>query len=267
MNLKNIPYYKPIGIGLLIIGLLFGIILFFSSFYTIQEGHKGVVLKFNKLSSVEDPGLNFKVPFMTKVVEVDTRTENNSVKVVAGTNDLQNVSTTVAVNYHLNSNAVGEIYSKIGLANIEPVISKRIIETTTAVVAKYKAEDLLKQRELVKNQIVAQLNKTLTPYHITIEDVQITEFRFSDAYSKSIEAKQIAEQAALTAINKTRTVKEEATQAIEKAKGEAEAIRIQSEAIKQNGGKEYIELKAIEAWDGKLPNTMLSGATPFINVK
>lgn len=77
-----------------------------------------------------------------------------------------------------------------------------------------------------------------------------------------------AEQAALTAINNTRRVQEEAKQAIEKAKGEAEAIRIQSEAIRQNGGQAYIDLQSVKRWDGKLPVTIMggNGAIPFINM-
>lgn len=160
-----------------------------------------------------------------------------------------------------------ELNAKLVLGGIEKVISKRIIETTTAVVAKYRAEDLLKQREIVKNQIVADLSKKLVAYNIIVEDVQITEFKFSDAYAKAIEDKQIAEQSALTAVNNTRTVQEKAKQAIETAKGEAEAIRIQSEAIRENGGQAYLDLQAVKQWDGKLPVTMAgNGTVPFINV-
>lgn len=111
------------------------------------------------------------------------------------------------------------------------------------------------------------MSKKLLPYHIIVEDVQITNFKFSEAYARSIESKQIAEQEALTAKHKTAKVTEEAKQAIEKAKGEAEAIRIQSEAIKANGGQAYIDLQAVKAWDGKLPDTIMgNGSLPFVNV-
>jgi len=53
----------------------------------------------------------------------------------------------------------------------------------------------------------------------------------------------------------------------EEAKGEADAIRIKAEAVSKQGGKEYVELKAIEKWDGKLPVTQAGGAMPFINIK
>lgn len=53
----------------------------------------------------------------------------------------------------------------------------------------------------------------------------------------------------------------------EEAKGEADAIRIKATAVSTQGGKEYVELKAIEKWDGKLPVTQAGGAVPFVNLK
>lgn len=50
------------------------------------------------------------------------------------------------------------------------------------------------------------------------------------------------------------------------AKGEADAIRIKTAALTSQGGEDYVRLKAIEKWDGKLPTTT-GGAVPFINVK
>lgn len=252
-----------------ILGVLSFILLIIlsTSFFTIKEGHRGIVTLNHKYYSTVTPGLNFKVPFFQKVYVLDVRTQSVDSAVVAGTNDLQKVNTAVNVNFIVDPNKVADVFSRTGFANVESLISKRIIETTTAVVAEYRAEDLLKQREIVKGRIVEDLRKKLTPYNILIEDVQITEFRFSEAYSKAIEEKQIAEQSALTAINNTKRVKEEAVQAIEKAKGQAEAIRIQTEAIQNSGGQSYVDLKAIEAWNGVLPTTMAGNSTPFIKLK
>lgn len=51
------------------------------------------------------------------------------------------------------------------------------------------------------------------------------------------------------------------------AQGIADSVRIKASAVAAQGGKEYIELKAIEKWDGKLPQTMVPGSTtPFVHV-
>ena len=51
------------------------------------------------------------------------------------------------------------------------------------------------------------------------------------------------------------------------AQGEADAIRLRASAISAQGGADYVQLKAIEKWDGKLPQTNAGGVTPFIHVK
>ncbi len=71
----------------------------------------------------------------------------------------------------------------------------------------------------------------------------------------------------MEAKNKLEQVKFEAEQRVAKAKADAEAIQIQAKAITQQGGKDYVQLKAIERWDGKLPVQMVPNATvPFVNL-
>lgn len=66
--------------------------------------------------------------------------------------------------------------------------------------------------------------------------------------------------------NKLKTARVEADRKRVEAQGAADAIRINAQAIAVQGGKDYVELKAIEKWDGKLPATM-AGVVPFVNVK
>jgi len=66
--------------------------------------------------------------------------------------------------------------------------------------------------------------------------------------------------------NRLKTARVEADRKRVEAQGAADAIRINAQAIAVQGGKEYVELKAIEKWDGKLPATM-AGVVPFVNVK
>lgn len=61
--------------------------------------------------------------------------------------------------------------------------------------------------------------------------------------------------------------KKEAERKRIEAQGEADAIRIKSQAISAQGGAEYVQLQAIAKWDGKLPTTSAGGALPFIHVK
>jgi prohibitin 2 len=63
-------------------------------------------------------------------------------------------------------------------------------------------------------------------------------------------------------------VKFEAESRIAQAEGEAKAIAIQAAAVDKQGGAGYVQLQAIEKWNGVLPQYVTSGAPlPFVNVK
>ena len=264
--MSNLPQFKPkfIAYG---IAAIIGFSALNSSFYTVKSGTKAIVFTFGNISSVEGEGLHMKIPFIQSTQVVDIRTQKTTSPSDAGTKDLQQVTAQVALNYHLNDNKLKEIYSKTGLDVNEKIIEQRIQEIVKSVAAKYTAEQLLIQREAVKNEISSLLKINLSSYNIVLEDVQITNFRFSKAFNDAIEAKQTSVQQALKAENDLQRIRIEAEQKIAMARAEAESIRIQSEAIKAQGGVEYVQLKAIEKWDGNLPTTMAGGVTPFINIK
>lgn len=78
-------------------------------------------------------------------------------------------------------------------------------------------------------------------------------FAFSVNYDKAIDDKIAAEQRALKAQDDLERVKSECEQRIAQSKAEADAIRVQAEAVQKQSGQEYVQLKFIEKWDGKLP--------------
>ena len=249
---------------------LFLLITGCSAAYTIDSGHRGILFTFGDVTGIQQPGLNFKIPFIQTIREVDVRVRKVESPADAASKDMQSVSTTVALNYSLSPEKLRELYSEIGLDVEQRVIATRIQETVKAVVARYTAEELITQRENVRGEMVSSLTKQLLDYHIIVAPggIQITNFDFSAAFNKAIEDKQVAEQQAQKAENDLRRIEVEATQRITQAKGEAEAIRIQADAIRAQGGREYVQLKAIERWDGKLPQyTGGSAPLPFIDVR
>jgi len=253
---------RPIAIGAVI---LVAVIVMWSSFYTVTSGERAIVLRFGQVQSVESDGLHFKLPMIEAVKIVDVRTQKAHAPANAGTKDLQTVQTEVAVNYHLNAASLADTYSRIGLDVENKIIDPRIQEVVKAVIARFSAEELLVKREDVKNEIAVGLRTSMTAYNITVEDIQITNFAFSRSFDSAIEAKQTAEQNALKAKNDLDRIKIEAQQKIAMAEAEAKTIQIQAQAIKEQGGAEYVQLKAIEKWNGQLPQ--VSGAnTPFINL-
>jgi putative hydrolase of the HAD superfamily len=136
------------------------------------------------------------------------------------------------------------MYKLVGVnhSSIESnVFSSAIQEAVKSATAKYTAEELITKRELVRNEIEGILKDKTKNYGLLISQVNIVNFEFSDSFDASIESKVRAEQDALTQRNKLEQVKYEAQQQIERAKAEAETIRISAEAIQNRFAKLWHE--------------------------
>ena len=120
------------------------------------------------------------------------------------------------------------------------------------------------QREEVKDVMTALLIENMQSRGIVIDTVLITDFDYSDSFNAAIEAKVTAEQNALAAKNKLAQIEYEAQQEVTAAKGKAEAQRYQIEALQVRGGKEYVQLQAINKWNGFLPIIVAGSDMPFI---
>lgn len=258
---------KAVRAGVIATALLIFVSIFWP-FTQVDAGHSGVVLNWGAASgTVWQPGLHFRVPIMQKVAIIDTRTVKHEVQALAYSKDIQTVDAKVALNYHVDSQSVNWIYQNIGRDYEVRVIDPSIQESVKAATAKFTAQELIEQRPKVKDEIKVQLLDRLSAKHLVVDDFSIVNFDFSDEYEKAVEQKQVAQQDALKAENTLKQVQIEAEQRVAQARAEAEAIKIQAQAITQQGGQSYVDLQAIQKWDGKLPAQMIPNSTlPFINV-
>ncbi|AJY75453.1 prohibitin family protein [Paenibacillus beijingensis] len=249
--------------------LVFVLIVGFNAVSTVQYGHVGLYKTFGRLNdSVLEPGIHLKIPFFQSIIQVNTQVTKAETDTSASSKDLQPVSTHVAVNYSVDKSTVFNLMNNIGGAYDSIIINPAIQEIVKEVTARYKAEDLIGQRELVAGEISELLTKRLAKYDLIVNEINIVNFKFSDAFNQSIEAKQVAQQQALKAENDLKRIQIEAKQKIAQAQAEAGSLKLK----KQEVTPELVQLKqievqekALEKWDGKLPS-VTGGATPFIDV-
>ncbi len=255
---KDIPVKVFVMIGIGVVAL----ILILTSVYTISAGQRGVLLTFGKPSmDAVGEGLHFKMPIAQSVKKLEVRTQKIETNADAASRDLQDVQTTIALNFHLSTSQVPRLYQEVGLAYVERIINPAIQESVKAVQARFTAEELVSRRTEVRAGIQEALTIRLAKYFIIVDDFNIVNFQFSDEFDKAIEEKVTAEQRKLKAEMDLERIIVEKEQKITQAEAEAESIRIQSIALSQN--KDILELRAIEKWDGILPK-VTGGATPFI---
>ena len=243
------------------------IIVLFGSFTIVKVGQVGVVLRTGSLNRTIDEGLHLKFPIIESVEKITVRTIKIETGASAASNDLQVVTSQIAVQYNVDPSAVADLYRTLGknyrAKVIDPAIQDAVKETT----AKFTAEELITRREEASDAMEGILKERLLEENILVTNVDIVNFDFSPSFNAAIEAKVTAEQKALEAENKLSQVEFEAAQRVATAEAEAEAIRIQARAINSQGGEDFVNLKAIEKWDGVLPTQFVpNSAVPFINI-
>ena len=273
-----------------IIGFILLIVVVAASVKIVEAGHRGVLLNFGAVDTAVslNEGIHFVIPFRDNVIPIEVRTQRITENAASASNDLQDVSTQVALNYHVDPTTAQILYQQIGFDYASRVIAPAIQESVKQISARFNAENLITNRETVKSEIEANIKARLAPYNIVVEALSITEFQFTEQFRRAVEAKVEAEQRALQATNDLRRIEIEAQQAearaigeqqaniaraegvrqaaVLQAQGEAEAIQIVEAELREN--PRYLEWLKTQRWDGVLPLVTSGGegATPFIEI-
>jgi regulator of protease activity HflC (stomatin/prohibitin superfamily) len=259
-----------------IVTLVIVVIFMSESTVVVQAGHRGIVLYVGAVENrVLGEGFHLITPFAEQVIQLEVRTLKFQAEASAASNDLQEVQTVIALNYHINPSDVNLIYQQLGADYAERIIAPTIQESVKASVAKFNAEELITKRATAKAVIAQAIRNTLSNRNIIVENVFITDFKFSQAFADQIESKVVAFQKFLTEQNNLKAVQVVANQTVvqaqaaaranvAKAGGESQAIKILTEQLRQS--PRYLQWQAINRWNGQMPYSLGSGAFPFFQL-
>jgi regulator of protease activity HflC (stomatin/prohibitin superfamily) len=256
-------------IGLYVVfafGALIALALLANIFVTVGPGQRGVLLTWGAPSAaVLSPGLHIILPVGQSIELMNVRTQNYDSQEDAASADLQDVNTEISVNYHIDPADAVTVFQRLGGDDaVGPVVlAPAVSNALKAVTAGYNAQDLITQRDQVRTKIEAQITNAVTPFHIVVDAVNITNFSFSPDYAAAIEAKQVAQQKAQQAEYTLQQAEVTAQQTVVEAKAQAEANDLKQASITPG----LIAMTAAQAWDGHLPEYMGAGAPlPFLSL-
>lgn len=245
-----------------IIGL-FLIITLFNSFKSIPTGYVGVKTQFGKVQdTMLNEGINFKIPYIEKIVLMDCRTQKCEYTMEASSKDLQKISNIkIAINYNVSATMANQLYRQVGVNYETILVEPAIYESVKQGMSQYTAEELITKRSDVANVILELLTTKLSDKGITITALNIIDLNFSAEFDAAIEAKQITEQQTIQAQYELEKAKVQNQQKVENAKAEAEVMALQNSQITEQTLKlkelEIME-EYVEKWNGNLPTTMLN---------
>jgi regulator of protease activity HflC (stomatin/prohibitin superfamily) len=187
------------------------------------------------------------------------------------------VNLDVSLSFTLDPAKVPAVYSKY--RNDIDVIAHNLIRQTIregvqSVFAQYTAEQLYStKREGSRVDVQAFITDRLGKEGFIIQQFTINETRVPDAVVQAINAKVAMIQESQRAEAQVRKTEAEAKQRVAQAQGEADSKRLSADAeayfnktVAASITPEYVEYKALEKWNGELPQMMGAGAVPFVNI-
>src|SRR5580704_8679849 len=285
--------YRLVAAGIAGLVVVIGAILSFASLTTIHPGHVGVAVKKCGGGGVsQDPiptGYYWRSLFCEEVVEYPTNVQtlvlsksphegmalDESITVTSSEGLPVNLD--VSLSFTLDPAKVPTIYTKYR-NDIEHIahnfVRQTIREGLQSVFAQFTAEQLYSsKREESRVEVQSFITKRLGAEGFIIQQFTINETRVPDAVVQAINAKVAMIQESQRAEAQVRKTEAEAKQRVAQAQGEADSKRLSADAeayfnktVAASITPEYVEYKALEKWNGELPQMMGAGAVPFVNV-
>lgn len=271
----------------LIVSIIAVVAIAISCVAYVPTGYTGIVKRMGVIQDTTlDAGISFKTPVDT-IITMDNREQRHSFELEAFSRDIQEVQLVGSVNLNINKSTAMALYREVGENYVKILVAPRIQEDIKVVIGNYNAEELIAHRSTLSESIVSLLQNDLSSKGINIISVAIENIDFSDSYTSSVEAKQVATQEKLKATTQEEQKTMEAEQAAERARisaqaaadvakiqADADAYSIQAKAEAEASANEKINksltldlIKYIQAqnWDGRLPMFNGESAIPIID--
>ena len=289
----TIKQFKNLIVLVLCILFLFTIVF---NLHIIPTGYTGVRVKFGQIQEQPEQSgrLIITMPFADRIHKVNNKQQDFTAKnqIWGETDDKTPVyAKDVTVTYQIAADRSAWIY-----ANVTDYTKNLINENMVASAVKSAMVELgpgaVTNRAKIEPLVLAKLNESLAgkygPDTVYICKVTIGDMDFEPAYNQAIQAKSIAaqNQAKAEIENRTAIARAEAEKhiAVRNAEADAEKKRIAAEAeadqvriiaeaqadanrkIQESLTDDLIEMKKVEAWDGKLPQVMGSGTDTLLGI-
>lgn len=232
--------------------------LLLSSCAVVEPGEVAVKVSMGRLDkNLLTPGVQIYAPGVDNIVRYSIKQETVAGKAVPLTSDQQPITVEYKVLYSIPEGQVLTLYEKYSGDPFAKLVEPQIQEAFRQVVSQYKADQATKSVNTIKNQVLSMVKENVKGL-VNVVDVPITHVDLPEVLQQAIAQKQVMEQQALQKQYELDKAKKEAEITIANAEAQARSIQLQSEALQKSPA--LIEYEKVKKWDGKLPETVISGS-------
>src|SRR5213594_1934130 len=279
--------------GLVLAAVLFLVAAVYSSFTIIQPGNVGVV--FNRWSGAlktVGQGMAWRIPWVTQVQSypVALRTYTMVQRGVEGavqgddsldlpTKEGQHIRQDISVTYNTSQEKAADVFRSFRGADIEDIeatfVRRTIITVAQNVAGQMALTDLIaNQRGALQDSIQEHLAAQMMKMGFVVDKVNLGASHLPQAIEAQTQQKMAAQQQAQQAEYELQRQQTLAKAKVAEAEGDAQATLVKAKAqaeanrlLQESLTPLLIQNKAIDRWNGTLPQFTGGGAVPFLNLK
>jgi regulator of protease activity HflC (stomatin/prohibitin superfamily) len=280
---RVVPIGPPAGFGRMLLlgaGALFVLITLLTTIRVVPVGHALVI--FNTVTrsfAVAQQGITFVPPFVSVTAEYDLRRMEYTMSSSVGEGRKTNVDDSLwsptqeglqvgidlTVWHHLDPLRVAQIHQKIGPDYEEKIIRPAVRSVIRLVISEYPVMDVYSaKRAAIQDEINIKIKQLVEKDGFIIDEVVLRDVRFTEEFTKAIEAKQVAQQAAEQMKYTLEKEQKEAERKVIEATGRANAIDVINKALAQNPN--YIKYLYVDKLSDKI-SVIVSDQSTIMDLK
>lgn len=250
--------------------------------YKIGPGMAGIIYRVDGGIADETLGQGYHIVSpMSKVVEypVSTETVNLDKETNGGvsisTSDGKTVACSVTYSFHMDQDRLPEVFTKFRGLPLEQIESgymkSELLRCINEVTSQYSLMDVVgSKRQELNEKVFTRYRDSLSDFGVVVETLNISEAQPDNATAAAIQNVINSQNKLQQAQIEKQTAEQEAEKRVVEAKGKAESVRIEAEAqaaanelLERSLTDNIVKNKAIEKWDGKMPQVNGGGNMLF----
>lgn len=280
------PARRRIGLPLVLVGLALAVLS--RSFVVVPAGNVGVV--FNVFGGVQTAalgeGFQLILPGIQNVILYDARLKEVTLEtagkgntpseqaIQARSKEGLDIGVDITVQYRIKRAEAAQLHQNVGPLYLDTLIVPQIRSKVRDGVGLFNAAELIStQRTQLEGAIIKDLSEDLDKQHIELVSVLLRRIDIPESVAKVIEEKQTAEQQVQVEVNRRQQseiaaqrrvieAKGQRDAAILQAEGEAKAIQLRGQALRQS--PEVIQLTVAEKLAPNINTVLLPSDGNFL---
>ncbi|OGG47106.1 hypothetical protein A2671_00855 [Candidatus Kaiserbacteria bacterium RIFCSPHIGHO2_01_FULL_49_13] len=209
--------------------ILLAVATVWNTAYQVPAGHVGIVYTFGGITGQRGDGLQWVAPWQS-LHNASIQVQGHKFQKLASfSNETQDVFVDATINVQVSPQQIQELYRDVGPNYFDILVRPRVLQAFKDETVKYTSVNVAPNREAIRQAVRVRLTNELKTHSITVQDLLIDNISFTPKFQNAIEEKQAQSQLALAEKEKIVGERAKADQAIETARGTAQAILVNAE--------------------------------------